>query len=103
MKRSHANCHYRTDLKSVDHEQFFDPLNYPRTSSDALRAAFRGQKEILSNLDADPLIKTVWSERLRDLMNKPGEELEIEDDREQEKDHEVEKDRDIDRGPTRER
>lgn len=57
MKRSHANCHYRTDLKSVDHEQFFDPLNYPRTSSDALRAAFRGQKEILSNLDSDPLIK----------------------------------------------
>lgn len=57
MKRSHANCHYRTDLKSVDHEQFFDPLNYPRTSSKALRAAFRGQKEILSNLDADPLIK----------------------------------------------
>ena len=40
------------------------------------------------------------NERLKDVLNKPREKLEIEDEREQEKDHEVEKDRDIDRGPT---
>ncbi|WP_298972681.1 MobA/MobL family protein [uncultured Roseobacter sp.] len=40
------------------------------------------------------------NERLRDVLNKPREKLEVEDEREQEKDQEVEKDRDIDRGPT---
>lgn len=39
------------------------------------------------------------NERLKDVLNKPREKLEIEDDRDQEKDQEVEKDRDIDRGP----
>jgi hypothetical protein len=37
------------------------------------------------------------NERLKDVLNKPREKLEIEDEREQEKDQEVEKDRDIDR------
>ncbi|MES0864822.1 MobQ family relaxase [Ruegeria sp. SCPT10] len=40
------------------------------------------------------------NERLKDVLNKPREKLEIEDDRDQEKDQEVEKDREIDRGPT---
>jgi hypothetical protein len=40
------------------------------------------------------------NERLKDVLNKPREKLEIEDQRDQEKDQEVEKDRDIDRGPT---
>ena len=46
------------------------------------------------------------NERLKDVLNKPRERLEIEDERDQEKDQEVEKendreiDRDIDRGPT---
>jgi hypothetical protein len=40
------------------------------------------------------------NERLKDVLNKPREKLEIEDERDQEKDQEVEKDRDIDRGPT---
>jgi hypothetical protein len=37
------------------------------------------------------------NERLKDVLNKPREKLEIEDDRDQEKEQEVEKDRDIDR------
>ncbi|MEL7225393.1 MAG: hypothetical protein AAGL17_11125 [Cyanobacteria bacterium J06576_12] len=44
------------------------------------------------------------NERLKDVLNKPREKLEIEDDRDQEKDQEAENergiDRDIDRGPT---
>ena len=40
------------------------------------------------------------NERLKDVLNKPREKLEIEEERDQEKDQEVEKDRDIDRGPT---
>ena len=40
------------------------------------------------------------NDRLKDVLNKPREKLEIEDDRNHEKDQEVEKDRDIDRGPT---
>ena len=39
-------------------------------------------------------------ERLKDVLNKPREKLEIEDERNQEKEQEVEKDRDVDRGPT---
>lgn len=39
------------------------------------------------------------NERLKDVLNKPRERLEIEDERDQEKDQEVEKDRDIDRDP----
>jgi hypothetical protein len=39
------------------------------------------------------------NERLKDVLNKPRERLEIEDERDQEKDKEVEKDRDIDRDP----
>jgi len=39
------------------------------------------------------------NQRLKDVLNKPRERLEIEDEREQEKDQEVEKDRDIDRDP----
>ncbi|MEM8575775.1 MAG: molybdopterin-guanine dinucleotide biosynthesis protein MobA, partial [Pseudomonadota bacterium] len=39
------------------------------------------------------------NERLKDVLNKPREKLEIEDEREQEKEQEVEKDRDIDRDP----
>ena len=39
------------------------------------------------------------NERLEDVLNKPREKLEIEDERDQEKDQEVEKDRDIDRDP----
>ena len=39
-------------------------------------------------------------ERLKDVLSKPREKLEIEDEREQEEDQEVEKDWDIDRGPT---
>ena len=39
------------------------------------------------------------NERLKDVLNKPREKLEIEDERDQEKDQEVEKDRDIDRDP----
>jgi|TARA_R110000744_G_scaffold377735_1_gene493044 hypothetical protein len=39
------------------------------------------------------------NERLKDVLNKPREKLEIEDEREQEKDQEVEKDRDIYRDP----
>ena len=45
------------------------------------------------------------NERLSDVLNKPREKLEIEDERDQEKDQEVEKendreiDRDIDRDP----
>jgi len=39
------------------------------------------------------------NERLKDMLNKPRERLEIEDERDQEKDQEVEKDRDIDRDP----
>ncbi|QFT61286.1 Mobilization protein A (plasmid) [Sulfitobacter sp. THAF37] len=39
------------------------------------------------------------NERLKDVLNKPREKLEIDDEREQEKDQEVEKDRDIDRDP----
>ncbi|WP_299648430.1 hypothetical protein [uncultured Tateyamaria sp.] len=38
-------------------------------------------------------------ERLRDVLKKPREKLEIEDERDREKDQEVEKDRDIDRDP----
>ena len=40
------------------------------------------------------------NERLKDVLNKPRERLEIEDERDQEKDQEVEKDRDIDRDPS---
>ena len=42
------------------------------------------------------------NERLKDVLNKPREKLEIEEecDQEKEKEQEVEKDRDIDRGPT---
>ena len=40
------------------------------------------------------------NERLKDVLNKPREKLEIEEERDQEKKQEVEKDRDIDRGPT---
>ena len=40
------------------------------------------------------------NERLKDVLNKPREKLEIEDEGDQEKDQEVEKDREIDRGPT---
>ncbi|MDE9451512.1 MobA/MobL family protein [Aliiroseovarius sp. Z3] len=40
------------------------------------------------------------NERLKDVLNKPREKLEIEEERDQEKDQEVEKDHDIDRGPT---
>jgi hypothetical protein len=39
------------------------------------------------------------NERLKDVLNKPREKLEIEDERDQEKDQEVEKDREIDRDP----
>lgn len=39
------------------------------------------------------------NERLKDVLNKPRERLEIEDERDQEKNQEVEKDRDIDRDP----
>ncbi|KQB95027.1 molybdopterin-guanine dinucleotide biosynthesis protein MobA, partial [Loktanella sp. 1ANDIMAR09] len=39
------------------------------------------------------------NERLKDVLNKPRERLEIEDEREQEKEQEVEKNRDIDRDP----
>jgi MobA/MobL family protein len=39
------------------------------------------------------------NERLKDVLNKPREKLEIKDERDQEKDQEVEKDRDIDRDP----
>ena len=39
------------------------------------------------------------NERLKDVLNKPRERLEIEAERDQEKDQEVEKDRDIDRDP----
>ena len=39
------------------------------------------------------------NERLKDVLNKSRERLEIEDERDQEKDKEVEKDRDIDRDP----
>jgi hypothetical protein len=39
-------------------------------------------------------------ERLKDVLNRPRERLEIEDERDQEKDQGVERDRDIDRGPT---
>ncbi len=39
------------------------------------------------------------NERLKDVLNKPRQRLEIEDERDQEKDQEVEKDRDIDRDP----
>lgn len=39
------------------------------------------------------------NERLKDVLNKPREKLEIEDERDQEKEQEVEKDRDIDRDP----
>jgi hypothetical protein len=37
------------------------------------------------------------NQRLKDVLNKSREKLEIEDDRDQEKEQEVEKDRDIDR------
>lgn len=40
------------------------------------------------------------NERLKDVLNKPREKLEIEDESEQEKDKEVQKDRGIDWGPT---
>ena len=40
------------------------------------------------------------NERLKDVLNKPREKLQIEDERDQERDQEVEADRDIDRGPT---
>ncbi len=40
------------------------------------------------------------NERLKDVLNKPREKLEFEDERDQEKDQDVGKDRDIDRGPT---
>ena len=39
------------------------------------------------------------NERLKDVLNKPREKLEIENERDQEKDQEVEKERDIDRDP----
>jgi hypothetical protein len=39
------------------------------------------------------------NERLKDVLNKPRERLEIEDERKQDKDQEVEKERDIDRDP----
>lgn len=39
------------------------------------------------------------NERLKDVLNKPREKLEIEDERGQEKEQEVEKERDIDRDP----
>ena len=38
--------------------------------------------------------------RLKDVLNKPREKLEIDGERDQEKEQEVKKDRDIDRGPT---
>ena len=40
------------------------------------------------------------NERLKDVLDKPREKLEIEDARERQKGKEVEKDRDVDRGPT---
>ena len=39
------------------------------------------------------------NDRLKDVLNKPREKLEIEDERDQEKEQEVEKDREIDRDP----
>ena len=39
------------------------------------------------------------NERLKDVLNKPREKLEIKNERDQEKEQEVEKDRDIDRDP----
>jgi hypothetical protein len=39
------------------------------------------------------------NERLKDVLNKPREKLEIDDEREREKDQEVDKDRDIDHDP----
>ena len=43
--------------------------------------------------------KPTVNERLKDVLNKPREKLEIEDERDQQKEQEVEKDRDIDRDP----
>ena len=47
-----------------------------------------------------PDLKPSVSERLKDVLNKPREKLEIESECDQEKDQEVENDRDIDRGST---
>ena len=55
MKASDANGSTRTDLKPVDHEQFFDAMDSPPMPTEALRAAFRRQKESPSHLDADLL------------------------------------------------
>ncbi|MEM5542637.1 hypothetical protein WNY61_07785 [Sulfitobacter sp. AS92] len=68
-----------------------------REVNDRLREALGKNRE---SAEHDGLNKDDRSirERLDDVLNKPRERLEIEDEREVER--EVEKDRDIDRGPT---
>ncbi|MBM2299653.1 molybdopterin-guanine dinucleotide biosynthesis protein MobA, partial [Sulfitobacter pseudonitzschiae] len=54
-----------------------------------------GRSEDIAREDRKPSV----NERLKDVLNKPRERLEIKDERKQDKDQEVEKERDIDRDP----
>jgi MobA/MobL family protein len=55
----------------------------------------QGRSDDIAREDRKPSV----NERLKDMLNKPRERLEIEDERKQDKDQEVEKERDIDRDP----
>lgn len=70
------------------------------TSAPTTGAPHQGRKrsEDIEREEHKPSMK----ERLRDVLNKPRERFEPDDDREPEKENEAEKDRDIDRGPAHE-
>ncbi|MEM8977487.1 MAG: hypothetical protein AAGD43_36010 [Pseudomonadota bacterium] len=92
------------------------PLHCPQIPEDQEKDAGRDGQAAVHRLDghSDPELgedtgretrKPSVNERLEDVLNKPREKLEIEDDREQKKDQEVEKenereiDTDVDRDP----
>ena len=66
-----------------------------RPSRTPARRQRQYRSEDIGHEDRKPSV----NERLKDVLNKPRERLEPDNDREQEKDQEVEKDRDIDRDP----
>ena len=57
--------------------------------------AYRQGRNQSGENEREPSVK----ERLEEVLNKPREKLEIEEELKPEKDEEIEQDRDIDRGP----
>ena len=48
-----VNSPDRTDLKPVDHERFFEAMDFPPLPTEALRAAFRRRQETPPEADVD--------------------------------------------------